>query len=322
MSSGESEVWGRKTTPRCNPNSFEDVSQLFSKLDYQQEVPLAPMTTYRIGGAAKHFVVLHSVEDSIHFAKVIGGNAIDWFFLGGGSNILVHDEGVDNLVVTLGKEFATIENGPQNTVKVGARAKFPALTKHCLGLGMRSAKGWIGTPGHVGGALVMNAGTRDGELGDVVRSVQVLNTENAEISEWSHEECAFQYRSSGFGKGKILLSAELYDPEANVMSAERLSREAKELLRKRHSTQPKERSAGSLFKNPNGDHAGRLIEAVGLKGHRVGNAQISMVHANFFVNLGDARASDIVSLANEAYQRVKSEFGVELEWEIKRVGNF
>ncbi len=186
--------------------------------------------------------------------------------------------------------------------------------------GWPSAVGWIGTPGQVGGALIMNAGTRDGEIGDVVIEVSAATADG--VVRFDHQACGFAYRSSTFPSSAVLTAAILQCDGHRNEEAAVLDQRAKALLARRHATQPKARSAGSLFKNPPGDYAGRLIEECGLKGSSVGGAQISDVHANFFVNVGGATAADVVALAERAQHAVKEKFDVDLEWEVKRVGEF
>jgi UDP-N-acetylmuramate dehydrogenase len=243
------------------------------------------------------------------------------FVLGGGSNLLVGDRGIRGVVLTLGGELKRIEVLEDGAaIAVGAGATFPRLTRSAIDLGWRPAIGWMGTPGQVGGALKMNAGTRDGEIGDVVVHVRAATPDGPMVID--KDRCGFGYRKSDFPDRCVLTKALLRCDSRESENAAELDRMAKELLKRRHDTQPKLRSAGSIFKNPEGDYAGRLIEAAGMKGAREGNAQISEVHANFVVNLGDATARDVVTLAERARDEVRSRFGVELRWEVRRVGEF
>jgi UDP-N-acetylmuramate dehydrogenase len=180
----------------------------------------------------------------------------------------------------------------------------------------------MGTPGQVGGALKMNAGTRDGEIGDVVVSVEAA-TADGPIT-LSREDCGFSYRKSKFSDFLVLTSVLLQCDSREIEQDKQLELDAmaKELLKRRKGSQPKLRSAGSIFKNPPGDFAGRLIEAVGLKGLVQGNAQISEVHANFVVNRGQATAADVLFLAERAKRLVRERFDIALEWEVRRVGDF
>lgn len=287
----------------------------------ERDAPMAKRTTFGIGGPAD---VLVKPRDEAELLRVLGAverAQLPLFVLGGGSNLLVSDRGIRGAVLALAGELATVDVKEGGAViEVGAGASFPRLTRTALDLGWAPAVGWMGTPGQVGGALKMNAGTRDGEIGDVV--VEVRAATSATVCTLTREQAGFSYRNSRFPVGAVLTRAILRCDDRKIDEAGELDRVAKELLAKRHRTQPKLRSAGSIFKNPPGDYAGRLVEAAGLKGARHGNAQISDVHANFVVNLGGATADDVVSLAERARAEVSARFGVDLEWEVKRVGDF
>lgn len=285
------------------------------------DAPLSRRTTFRIGGPADLLASPCTAEEVVEVLAWAEDESVPWWVLGGGSNILIGDGGVRGCVITLEGDLARIDASDDGaSIEVGAGATFPRLTRTALDLGWPGAVGWIGTPGQVGGALIMNAGTRDGEIGDVV--IEVFAATARGVVRFDREGCGFAYRTSAFPRGAVLTSAILQCDVHRSEEAAALDRHAKELLRRRHATQPKQRSAGSLFKNPPGDYAGRLIEAAGMKGLTVGGAQISEVHANFFVNLGGATARDVVTLAERAQEEVRSKFGVELEWEVKRVGDF
>lgn len=290
-------------------------------LAVEVDVPLAKKTTFGIGGPADLLVSPSTEAELLGVLAWARDEGVPWFLLGGGSNLLVGDLGVRGCVLQLVGELAAIrveENG--DVIAVGAGAKFPRLTRVALDLGWPPAVGWMGTPGQVGGALKMNAGTRDGEIGDVVIEVSIATPDHVERI--SREGCGFGYRTSRFPTRAVLTSAILRCDVRRIDEAAALDAHAKDLLKRRHATQPTQRSAGSLFKNPPGDYAGRLIEQAGLKGYTVGGAQISEVHANFVVNLGGASAADVVAVADHAQAEVKRRFGVELEWEVRRVGEF
>lgn len=288
---------------------------------WRPDVLMSGLTTYGIGGPADVLVAPQTEEEVLRVMRTTEKVGVPLFVLGGGSNLLVGDLGIRGVVMTLAGALSDIVvSHDGGLIEVGAGAKFPKLTRTALDLGWHPAIGWFGTPGQVGGALKMNAGTREGELGDVVIQVCAVTPEG--VRTFAHAECGFSYRNSAFPINAILTRAILQCDDRKSVELMELDRVAKDLLAKRHRTQPKQRSAGSLFKNPVGDYAGRLIEACGLKGRRQGNAQISEVHANFFVNLGGATAQDIVMLASHAADEVRTRFGVELEWEVKRVGEF
>jgi UDP-N-acetylmuramate dehydrogenase len=305
-------------------------------IETEVNAPLARRTTFGIGGPADLLVKATTDEQVAQVLQVAEQLGQPLFVLGGGSNLLVHDDGVRGLVMTLGgalAEVAIAEGGRR--VEVGCGCSFPRLTKTCIELGWPGSEGWIGTPGQVGGAVLMNAGSKQGELGAVVHAVRVAVP--GAVHTVDHAGCDFRYLSSAFQRGWrpsedsissvdpkprrfVLTRAILICDNASTEKASSLGATAHELLERRHRTQPKHRSAGSLFKNPPGDFAGRLIEAAGLKGFQVGRAQVSPVHANFVVNLGGANAADVVAVADHVCATVHARFGVALEWEVRRVG--
>jgi UDP-N-acetylmuramate dehydrogenase len=300
------------------------------------DAPLARRTTFGIGGPADLMVEAGSDDDVARVLQVTRDHRLPLFVLGGGSNLLVHDAGVRGIVLALAgslAELAIADDGRR--IDVGCGCSFPRLTKTCIELGWPGAVGWIGTPGQVGGAVLMNAGSKQGEFGDVVIAVRVAVA--GAVVTVDRGDCGFSYRSSVFQRGWrpsdgsinsvdpessrfVLTRAILKCDNASTNFSGELAATANELLDRRHRTQPKLRSAGSLFKNPPGDFAGRLIEAAGLKGYAVGRAQVSPVHANFVVNTGGATAADVVAVADHVRATVAERFGVTLEWEVRRVG--
>lgn len=286
---------------------------------YRLNEPLAPYTTLKIGGPADIIVYPHNEAELNIVLQVAHQLSLPWFILGGGSNLLISDLGVRGVVIHLAGEmesFGVSECGKE--IVVGTAVSFPKLTKVALDLGFESALGWHGTPGLVGGALKMNAGGRLGEIGAVVESVRGISPLGEHV--FSNAEAGFRYRNSAFPKDVILTFATLRFDGADRNKAKSLSETSKELVIRRKQTQPKQRSAGSMFKNPPGDFAGRLIEAAGLKGTRIGDAQISEVHANFLVNLKNASAADVYELSQLAQRTVFEQSGTLLEYEVKLIG--
>lgn len=301
--------------------ALDELLRELSDVPHERDAPMKRRTTFGIGGPADVLVSPRDRDELIRTLSAAERHGAPVFVLGGGSNLLVGDGGIRGVVIALAGELTRIEvREGGSVIAVGAGATFPRLTRTALDLGWQPAIGWMGTPGQVGGALKMNAGTRDGEIGDVVVLVEGVTA--AGPITFDRGACGFSYRKSQFPDQVILTGALLQCDHHRTDRIVELDRMAKELLQKRHRTQPKLRSAGSLFKNPPGDYAGRLIEACGLKGARVGSAQISEVHANFVVNLGGATAREVVTLAERAQREVKERFGVDLEWEVRRVGVF
>jgi UDP-N-acetylmuramate dehydrogenase len=300
---------------------IDDVAAGLSGIEHVRDVVLAKRTTFGIGGPADLLVTTTTDAEVVTVLRLARDHGVPVTVLGGGSNLLVADAGVRGVVLTLGGALASLrvfDDG--KSIEVGAGVTYPRLTRTALDLGWPAAVGWMGTPGQVGGALKMNAGTRDGELGDVVVEVRAASADGAVTI--ARAECGFGYRQSKFSTALVLTSTLLHCEDRRSHEAEALDRKAKELLAKRHQSQPKLRSAGSIFKNPPGDFAGRLIEAAGLKGFSVGGAAISDVHANFVVNRGGARAADVLAVATHAQRVVQERFSVALEWEVRRIGDF
>ncbi len=299
--------------------ALEHVVQQLQGLAMHRDAPLSKRTTFGIGGPADLLVAATSDVEVVRVLAAAHDAALPLFVLGGGSNLLVADAGIRGLTLVLRGDLASLRvfnNG--RSIEVGCGATYPRLTRTALDLGWPLAVGWMGTPGQVGGALKMNAGTRQGEIGDTVVDVHVATAQSTQ--RLSRQDCKFGYRTSAFPSGAVLTQALLQCDNRQTEDAEAMDTMAKQQLALRHASQPKLRSAGSIFKNPPGDFAGRLIEQCGLKGFRVGAAAISDVHANFVVNTGGATATDVLAVARRAQHDVQQRFGIELQWEVKRVG--
>ncbi|MEW5849022.1 MAG: UDP-N-acetylmuramate dehydrogenase [Myxococcota bacterium] len=287
----------------------------------QKNASLAPLTTFRIGGPADVLVEPSDDDEVLQALRVIRELGVPFTMLGGGSNVLIGDGGIRGVTMRLtGKLSAVVTSENGKRVDVGAGASFAKLTKACMALGWPRSNGWVGTPGTVGGAFIMNAGSREGEVGEHVESIRLIDGD--EVRVLTREQCGFAYRTSAFPKGSLLLGGVLRCNHADPGKAAEIQAMASASLKRRHASQPKEHGAGSIFKNPPGDYAGRLIEAAGLKGTREGGALISPVHANFIVNAGGATARDVVTLAERCQREVMAKSGVQLEWEVRRMGEF
>ncbi len=281
------------------------------------EQPLGPMTTWRIGGPAELLATPVDLEDVKRAVAWAVGRDLAWRILGNGSNLLVQDAGVRGLVLRLRKaldEF-TIEG---TSVRAGAGASLPGLANAVAGRGLAGIEFGAGIPGTVGGAIIMNAGWHEFEIGNVVNVVTFLEGDGMIVA-YSRSDCRFGYRSSVFrGRLGVVLSAGLaLTPDDPLAVKERLTRFAE----RRKAIQPTELpSCGSVFLKPEGEFAGRLIEAAGLKGRRIGAIEVSHKHANFFVNLGGGTANDVLTLVEHAERAVFDKFGVKLtrEFEVWR----
>ncbi len=279
--------------------------------------PLAGHTTLRIGGPADLYVLPAGEEDvaaAVRAARLLG---MPLTVLGRGSNILVPDEGVRGMV--LDPVAATTWLRFQGSrVEVGAGYPLPGLVRAAVERGLGGLEDLGGIPGSVGGALCMNAGAGGQTIGDVTVWVDAVGT-GGERYRLFAEQLGFGYRYSRLLEGDgVVLAAGL---ELRPAAREALQARLRAGEERRRRTQPLHLpNAGSVFKNPPGDHAGRLLDAAGCKGLRVGGAQISPRHANFIVNLGNATAADVLALMAEAYRRVRDAFGVRLEPEIRLLG--
>ena len=282
--------------------------------EIQVEVPLAPMTTWRIGGPAEVLATPVDVDDVSRAIAWANGRGVAWRVLGNGSNLLVRDGGVRGLVLRIRRVLDRIEIEGSNVI-VGVGASFPGLANAAADLGLAGIEFGAGIPGSVGGAIVMNAGWHQFEIGNVVRSVSYLEDDGLVLDD-RHESCHFGYRTSVFrGRRGVVLQAELaLTPDDPAAVKDRLLH----FSESRKANQPTELpSCGSVFLKPEGDFAGRLIEAAGLKGRRIGGIQVSEKHANFFVNLGGGNAKDALALVELVEHEVFDKFGVKLTREFE-----
>jgi len=288
-------------------------------LDYEFSCPLKRLTTLQIGGNADVYALPASIEGLRKLLQFVKSNAVPAFLIGRGSNLLFCDEGVRGIVYSLRhSSFSQISLEPGNLIRVGAGASLCALTRFTENNGLSGFEFLSGIPGSVGGALSMNAGAYGYSIADRLVTVDVLTDEN-KVKSISAKDIEHSYRSCPFFEKNIALTAVFQGSNGDRME---ISKRIKELHQKRSNSQPKFPSAGCTFKNPNGNSAGRLIDEAGLKGYAVGGAEISKIHANFFVNRGNAQASDILKLIEIAKSKVFDNTGITLEPEIIVVDEF
>ncbi|MEM7402489.1 MAG: UDP-N-acetylmuramate dehydrogenase [Myxococcota bacterium] len=299
---------------------IEEFVSHIEKIDCEVDASLSAWTTFRVGGHAAALVRVTTKQQLLQVMQAIHRVQIPFFVLGGGSNLLMSDTGFDGVVIRLKGDLARIDvHANKQEIVAGAGAAFPALTRAAVQEGCQSAVGWAGTPGTVGGALCMNAGSRLGEIGDVVHRVEGIA--NGYLCQIPRQDIVFSYRHSSLRLLDVLTCVWLRF-QGDSSKAQQYQQQVRQQLSKRRLSQPKGSSAGSVFRNPPGDFAGRLIEACGLKGRRVGKAEISQQHANFIINTGDACAQDIYALSCIVRREVKRVFGVLLEYEMLCVGQF
>ena len=280
--------------------------------------PMARHTMYRIGGPARFYVQVASVGALKHLVEVCEASGVPWVAVGRGSNLLVSDEGYPGVVVTLGRDFRTCRfDEDAKRFCVGAGVPLSSVVQEAFRRSLAGLEFAVGTPGTVGGALRMNAGSRDEWIGSRVVSVTTLDARKG-LMRRAGDEISWGYRSSSFAPDEVIVECELsVEPAAPFYLRGKM--EASHTRRKK--TQPLSLpSCGSVFRNPEGDSAGRLIEAVGLKGCTIGGAQVSEVHANFIVNKGTATARDVMDLIELARYKVYETYGIELQPEVRFLG--
>lgn len=284
----------------------------------KREEPLATKTTLRVGGAARIYAEPASLADLQILLREAQRRQLDVFILGRGSNLIVSDEGVNGLVLSLAHEtWSGFEARANGQVWAGAGLRLKNLCGLTAKAGLVGFEFLEGIPGNVGGALRMNAGAMGGWMFDVVEEVQVIALDGT-VRTWAKAEMHVEYRHCAELQHAIALGA-LLRPAAQA-DVTAISRQIDVYRKKRHESQPREPSAGCIFKNPPGDSAGRLIDECGLKGERVGDAEVSLVHANFIVNRGHAQGADVLELVRRVRARVSQMKGVELQPEVLLYG--
>lgn len=285
-----------------------------------ENVLLAPYTSARIGGPADWFLVVKSADELEQAVRLAWEDGVPFTLLGSGSNVLVSDKGIRGLVILNRASNVRFfeDESPRVWAESGAGLSQVAQRAAAHGYGGLE---WAATvPGTVGGAVYGNAGAFGGDIAHSLVVAHLL-TPQGQVS-WSAEEMGYGYRTSRLKRKEVeavVLAAELRLERSTPEEARRL---IAEFSRRRKATQPPGASMGSMFKNPPGDYAGRLIEAAGLKGLRVGNVEVSPIHANFFVNRGEARAADVRALVEQVQAKVMDTFGVQLELEIEFLGEW
>ena len=280
--------------------------------------PLSRHTTYRIGGPARFYVQAGSVRALTRLVEACEQTDVPWVVIGRGSNLLVADEGFCGVVVTLGRDFRVCRyDEAEHRFCVGAGVPLSSVVQDAFHRSLAGLEFAVGTPGTVGGALRMNAGSRDEWIGSRVVSVTTFSAQRGLVRRGG-DEIAWGYRTSSFEPDEVIVECELSVEPADPFFI-RGKMEASHARRKK--TQPLTYpSCGSVFKNPEGESAGALIERVGLKGCAIGGAQVSEVHANFIVNTGGATARDVMDLIDLAKRKVYEAYGIELQPEVRFLG--
>lgn len=291
----------------------------------RQHEPLARYTTFGIGGPAELWLTVKTVDELVSAVKLARQFEQPYLILGGGANLLIQDGGLPGLVIQnrankVAFPEATPPVGSTVTLMVESGTVIPNLARRCAKQGLSGLEWGVGVPGTIGGAVVNNAGAHGRDMAHDLVQAELLLADGRR--QWrSVEWFEYAYRQSrlkGQRQGAVVLRAEL---RLRVAPPTEIESRLNDFNQRRKATQPAGATSGSMFKNPLGDYAGRLIEAVGLKGHRVGQAQISAVHANFFQNLGGATAYEMLTLIETAQKAVHDEFGIDLALEVEVIGD-
>ena len=283
--------------------------------ELRYDEPMSRHTSWRIGGPADVFFVPASIEDlSAFLAGLDRDTPVFWH--GVGTNLLVRDGGIRGVVISAARMLRALERVDSHTVRAGAGLPCTQLARQCIRWGLGPSEFFAGIPGTVGGALAMNAGAHGGETWERVVEVRTIDR-GGDIHERTPAEYSVGYRSVSGPAGEWFIEGTFrFEPDVTP-SLETM----RAMLERRKATQPLGLpSCGSVFRNPSGDYSARLIEATGLKGHRIGGAQVSEKHANFIINTGDATASDVEDLIEHVQRCVLEAHGVELVHEVRIVG--
>lgn len=286
----------------------------------RQNVPLAEFTTWRVGGPARWIIEPESVDEVLASLQWARTNGHSCQVIGAGSNLLIHDNGLPGLTLSLRRLQGAELDSNSGVIEALAGEPIPTLARRAARAGLKGLAWAVGIPGTVGGAAVMNAGAQGGCTADWLEAVRVVPIQGGESFELKRDQLEFDYRHSLLQQENLLVLSARYrlDPGHNPQE---LRRETNSNLSHRTSTQPYTLpSCGSVFRNPEPLKAGRLIQDLGLKGERVGGAEVSTVHANFIVNTGNATAANINQLIELVQDRVEQRHAVRLHPEVKRLG--
>lgn len=280
--------------------------------------PMSRHTSYRIGGPAKIYVRTDSISALTSVVHAAKSNDVAIFIAGKGTNLLVSDEGFGGVVVVLGRDFKTTDVDLESCmITAGAASLLATTVQDALSNNLAGMEFAVGTPGTIGGAVRMNAGSADMWIGSRIKTVTILDG-SGRLDKLPAKDIEWGYRQTSFKNDDVILEAELLLEEGDPFF---ISGKMEGNLARRKRTQPiGAATCGSVFRNPEGASAGALIEQCGLKGHRIGGARISDIHANFIVNEGGASAQDVTSLIDLAQRKVFEEYGAKLTPEVRFLG--
>jgi UDP-N-acetylmuramate dehydrogenase len=276
---------------------------------------LGELTWFRVGGPAQAFFMPQDENDLAYFLQTLAVE-IPVTVIGAGSNLIVRDGGVPGVVIRLGRGFNDIKVEPDNCITSGTAMLDVMVARAAQAAGIAGLAFFSGIPGSIGGALRMNGGAYGGETKDVLVEARGVDRQG-NLRSYSNAEMGFSYRHCGV-PDDVIFTAALFQGRAG--NPEEIAAEMAEIKGKREKSQPRNRTGGSTFKNPPGASAWQLVDAAGCRGLKVGQAKVSELHSNFLITLEGASATDIETLGETVRARVKAHSGVELEWEIKRIG--
>jgi UDP-N-acetylmuramate dehydrogenase len=282
----------------------------------RRDVPLGPLTTYRVGGPAALLVEARATDDLMATAAAVAGSGVPTLVVGKGSNLLVADAGFPGVAVVLGDAFAAVEI-TGSVVRAGGAALLPVVARQTVRAGLTGFEWAVGVPGSIGGAVRMNAGGHGSDMAATLTEARVLDLASGVDRVVPVGSLALGYRRSAIAPAQVVVEASLGLAEGDRAAGERT---VAEIVSWRRANQPGGQNAGSVFTNPPGDSAGRLIDLAGCKGLRLGSASVSTKHANFFQADADGSADDIVALMGEVRRRVRECTGVDLQAETRLVG--
>jgi len=286
----------------------------------KENVPLAPYTSARIGGPADILLMADTSAELSRIVKLLWRHEMPFTMLGGGSNVLVSDRGVRGVVILNRAKGVKFHTGDQPSVTAESGVVFSNLANRCASKGLSGLE-WAATvPGTVGGAVYGNAGAFGGDVSGELISAELLTMEGRET--FTTEQFGYGYRTSALKRGEIKAMVLSADFGLKNSTKEDVTVKIQQFSAHRKATQPPGASMGSMFKNPPGDYAGRLIESAGLKGTRIGNAEISPLHGNFFINHENTKAEDIRALIELVQKTVKEKEEIDLELEIELMGEW
>ncbi len=309
----------KRVEMRMNQELGKKLLSILKEGQVKKDEPMKSHTTFRVGGPADYFVTPQTAEEVAKVIEACTQEKVTYYIVGNGSNLLVSDKGYEGVIIQIYKQMNQVKvEGAQIHAQAGALLSM--IAKRALDAALTGFEFAAGIPGTLGGACVMNAGAYGGEMKDVLKSVTVL-TDKGEVKTLAKEELELGYRTSVIAKkGYIVLEAVL---ELQKGEKEKIQAVMDDLKERRVTKQPLEYpSAGSTFKRPEGYFAGKLIQDAGLRGFQVGGAQVSEKHCGFVINKDQATASDVMNLMNQVSDKVYEEFGVRLQPEVKRLGEF